>query len=87
MENNQNSNWLVSALQQVQTIVAPYYEYKTEKEKAKLQTAIESNTISATQQAQTQSAISNNMTKNVLLVVGGTLGLILAFGFLKKALK
>ena len=87
MAENQNSNWLVETLQGVQTIVAPYYEYKAEKEKAKLQTAIETNTVSATQQAQTQTTISNNMTRNVLLVVGGTLGLVLAFSFLKKALK
>lgn len=87
MAENQTSNWLSETLQQVQTLVAPYYEYRAEKEKAKLQTAIDTNTVSTTQQTQAQTAISNNMTRNILLVVGGTLGLVLAFGLLKKALK
>lgn len=87
MAENQNSNWLSETIQQVTTLVAPYYEYKSEKEKAKLQSAIDSNTVSTTQQTQAQTTLSNNMTKNILLVVGGTLGLVLAFGLLKKALK
>ena len=86
-ENQTNDNWLVSALQEVQTWVAPYYAYKTEKEKAKLQTAIDTNTVTTSNQTQAQTAVSNNMTRNILLVVGGTLGLVLAFGILKKALK
>lgn len=86
-ENQTSENWLTSAISTVQTLVAPYYEYKTEKEKAKLQNAIDTNTISTTQQTQAQTTLSNNMTRNVLLVVGGTLGLVLAFGILKKALK
>lgn len=87
MAENQNSNWLVETLQEVKTWVAPYYDYRAEKEKAKLQTAIDTNTINQQAQTQAQATISNNTTKNILLVVGGTLGLVLAFGLLKKALK
>lgn len=87
VENQTSENWLVGALQEVKTWVAPYYEYQTEKEKAKLQNAIDSNTISTTQQTQAQTTLLNNMTRNVILVVGATLGLVLAFGILKKSLK
>lgn len=86
-ENENNESWLNNALSTVQTIVAPYYEYRAEKEKAKLQTAIETNTVATTQQTQAQATLSNNTAKNVILVVGATLGMILAFGLLKKALK
>ena len=50
---------------------------------AELLNAINQNTA----QAAAQQEKSNNMVKNILLVLGGSLGLILAYGLAKKALK
>ena len=81
-QNTANS-WLQTAINGAVVLLGENYRYKTEKEAAKVQSSIDTNTAqTAAQQAQ-----SNNMVKNVLLVVGGTLGLLLAFGVAKKVLK
>lgn len=88
MADNQTSgNWLNDALAQVQTYVASYYNYKTAKEQAQLQAGINNNTAQASAQQQAQAQASTNIVRNTLLIVGGTLGLILAFSLAKKALK
>ena len=80
---NTASSWLQTAINGAVVLLESNYRYKAEKEAAKLQSSIDKNTTeTAAQQAQ-----SNNMVRNVLLVVGGTLGLILAFGIAKKVLK
>ena len=77
------NSWLQTAINGAVVLLDSNYRYRAEKEAAKLQNSIEKNTTeTAAQQAQ-----SNNMVRNVLLVVGGTLGLILAFGVAKKVLK
>lgn len=77
------NSWLQTAINGAVVLLDSNYKYKAEKEAAKVQTSIENNTAkTAAQQAQ-----SNNMVRNVLLVVGGTLGLLLAFGVAKKVLK
>ena len=81
------SNWLTNALTQVQTTVASYYDYRTAKEKARLQAGIDNNTAQVSAQQEAEQKASNNFVRNTLLIVGGTLGLILAFTLAKRALK
>jgi len=77
------NSWLQTAINGAVVLLDSNYKYKAEKEAAKVQSSIEKNTTeTAAQQAQ-----STNMVRNVLLVVGGTLGLLLAFGVAKKVLK
>ena len=84
-ENQTSSNWLADAIKPVQDIVASYYNYRTTNEQAKLQAGIATNTAQAS--AQQEANKSNNLVRNTLLIIGGTLGLILAFSLAKKALK
>lgn len=86
-EQNTSVGWLDRALSQAQDFVASYYNYQTAKEQAKLQAGIQNNTAQTSAQQQAQERASSNLVRNTLLIVGGTLGLILAFGFVKKALK
>lgn len=77
------NSWLQTAINGAVVLLDSNYKYKAEKEAAKVQSSIETSTTqTAAQQAQ-----STNMVRNVLLIVGGTLGLILAFGVAKKVLK
>ena len=77
------SNWLNAAINGAVVLLDSNYKLRAAKEAAKVQSSIESSTA----QTAAQQEKSNNMTKNILLVVGGTLGLILAFGVAKKLLK
>ena len=86
-EKNTNVSWLERIIQPAQEFVASYYNYQTTKEQAKLQAGIENNTAQTAAQTAAQQTASTNLVRNTLLIVGGTLGLILAFGFVKKALK
>jgi len=86
-EKETSGNWLNTALAQVQDYVASYYNYQTAKETAKLQAGINNNTAQASAQQQVQATANSNLVRNTLLIVGGTLGLILAFSLAKKALK
>ena len=85
----ENTGWdnftslLNNAINAVTVITGSRYQAQTAKESAKVQDAINQNTA----QAAAQQEKSNNMVKNILLVVGGSLGLILAYGLAKKALK
>lgn len=76
-------NVLNNAINAVAVITGSKYQAQTAKESAKVQDAINQNTA----QAAAQQEKSNNMVKNILLVLGGSLGLILAYGLAKKALK
>lgn len=87
MAENTESNWLVDALSIGKNYVDSYFNYQSTKEQAKLQSAIETNTLNKNAQEKAQTTASNNMTKNVILVIGATLGMVLAFSVLKKALK
>lgn len=75
--------WLNNAINGAVVLLDSKYKAQAAKEAAKVQSSIETSTAqTAAQQAQ-----STNVVRNVLLVVGGTLGLILAFGVAKKVLK
>ena len=84
---NNNASWLELLIQPAQEFVASYYNYQTAKEQAKLQAGIDNNTAQTSAQQTAQATASANLVRNTLLIVGGTLGMILAFGFVKKALK
>ena len=89
-ENTNTSSWgdditsiLNNAINAVTVITGSKYQAQAAKESARVQDSINQSTAqSAAQQAQ-----SNNMVRNILLVLGGSLGLILAYGLAKKALK
>lgn len=85
--NTTTAGWLERLIQPAQEFVASYYNYQTAKEQARLQAGISNNTAQTEAQQQAQATASTNLVRNVLLVVGGTLGLVLAFGLAKKALK
>lgn len=77
------NSWLNTALNSAVILLDANYKYKTAKEAAKVQSSIDTSTAeTAAQQEKT-----NNMIKNVFWVVGGTLGLLLAYGVAKKVLK
>lgn len=84
---NESTDWLTRLIQPAQEFVASYYNYQTAKEQAKLQAGIATNTAQASAQEQAQAQANSNLVRNTLLIVGGTLGLILAFSLAKKALK
>jgi len=77
------ADWLNNAINGVVTIVDAKYGARAAKESAALQASINESTA----QTAAQQASNNNMVRNVLLVVGGTLGLILVYGVAKKALR
>lgn len=82
-ENQSFSNWLQTAIDAYTTVTQTKYAAQAAKEAAKVQSSIETSTAKTAAQQEK----SNNMVRNVLLVVGGSLGLILAFGVAKKLLK
>ena len=74
---------LNKALEATTTITSSYFQGQAAKESAKVQAAVNESTLETDKQAK----ISANTARNVLLIVGGTLGLILAFNTAKKLLK
>lgn len=78
-----NESWLDKALGVVKEIVPAYYNAKTAQEQAQVQNAITESTIA--QENSKQASIQT--VKNVLLIVGGTLGAILVYKTAIKLLK
>lgn len=77
------NSWLNTALNSAVILLDANYKYKTAKEAAKVQSSIDTSTAETAAQQEK----ANNMIKNVFWVVGGTLGLLLAYGVAKKVLK
>lgn len=77
------SNWLNTAINGAVVLLDSNYKLRAAKEAAKVQSSIEESTAQTAAQQERQT----NVAKNVILVVGSTLGLILAFGVAKKLLK
>lgn len=77
------SDWLQTAIDAYTTITQTRYNAQAAKEAAKVQSSIETSTA----QTAAQQEKSTLLVRNVLLVLGGSLGLILLFGIAKKALK
>ena len=74
---------LNNALKASETITASYFQGQAAKESAKVKAAINE----STQETDNQTKLSANMTRNILLIVGGTLGLILVYQTAKRVLK
>lgn len=74
---------LNNAINAVTVVTSSKYQQQTAKETARVQDSINQSTA----QAAAQQEKSDNMTKNILLIFGGSLGLILIYGLAKKALK
>lgn len=77
------NNWLQTAINAVVTITDSRYKAQAAKEAAKVQASIDTSTAKTAAQEER----STNMVRNILIVVGGTLGLILAYGVARKLLK
>lgn len=77
------NNWLQTAINAVVTITDSKYKAQAAKEAAKVQASIDTSTAKTAAQEER----STNMVRNILIVVGGTLGLILAYGVARKLLK
>ena len=71
------------ALDATKTITATYFNTQAAKEAAKVQSAIQTSTIKNENNAK----VTANTTKNILLIVGGTLGLLLLFQTAKKVMR
>lgn len=74
---------LNTAIQGGVLVLNSKYQADANKEAAKVQAGIESTTAKTTAEQEK----SNTIAKNIVLVVGATLGLVLVFGIAKKILK
>ena len=74
-------DYLQQAINGIVTLGSSYFKSRSEAEASKLQAATTASAI------ETDKAVSSNTTRNILLIVGGTLGLILVFSTAKKLLK
>ena len=79
----ETSDWLQTAIDAYTTITQTRYNAQAAKEAAKVQSSIQTSTAKTAAQEEK----STLLVRNVLLVLGGSLGLILLFGVAKKALK
>lgn len=77
------NDWLQTAINAAVTLTDSKYKAQAAKEAAKVQASIDTNTAKTAAQEEK----SVNLVRNVLIVVGGTLGLILAYGVARKILK
>lgn len=79
----QERDWLDKLLDVVKVGGDVYAATQTSKASAQLNQAIQTSNVSQ----QASASTTSHMAKNVLLVVGGTLGLILVFSTVKSMLK
>lgn len=77
------SNWFESALQSVTTIASSYFTADAQKEQAQIEKSIAQSTIETNR----LNAQTTNTAKNILLVLGGTIGALLVYKMAVKTLK
>lgn len=77
------ANWFETALQSVTTVASSYFTADAQKEQAKIQQSIADSTIETNR----MNAITSNNAKNILLVLGGTIGALLVYKMAVKVLK
>lgn len=77
------SNWLDKALDTVSNVAVGYFSADAQKEQAQIQQSIAESTIETNR----MNAITANNAKNILLVVGGTIGALLVYKMAVKVLK
>lgn len=77
------SNWLDKALDTVSNVAVGYFSADAQKEQAQIQQSIAESTIETNR----MNAITANNAKNILLVVGGTIGALLVYKMAVNVLK
>mgnify|MGYP003289121894 CR=1 FL=1 len=77
------SNWLDKALDTVSSVAVGYFSADAQKEQAQIQQSIAESTIETNR----MNAITANNAKNILLVIGGTIGALLVYKMAVKVLK
>ena len=79
----EESSWLDKIIAGTTTITASYFAGRAAQETAKAQSVVNQNQVDANKQAQ----VGSNMTRNILLIVGGTLGALLVYQTARRILK
>lgn len=82
-DNTNNESWFDKAMQSVTTIASSYFTSEAQKEQAQISQSIADSTIEQNR----LNAVTANNAKNVLLVIGGTIGALLVYRMAVKILK
>lgn len=77
------SNWLDKALDTVSNVAVGYFTADAQKEQAEIEKSIAQSTIETNK----MNAQTAQQAKNILLVVGGTIGALLVYKMAVKVLK
>lgn len=77
------ANWFETALQSVTTIASSYFTADAQKEKAEIEKSIAESTIETNR----MNAQTTNTAKNIVLILGGTIGALLVYKMAVKVLK
>lgn len=77
------ANWFETALQSVTTIASSYFTADAQKEKAEIEKSIAQSTIETNR----LNAQTTNTAKNIVLILGGTIGALLVYKMAVKTLK
>lgn len=77
------ANWFDTALQSVTTIASSYFTADAQKEQAEIEKSIAQSTIETNR----MNAQTTNTAKNILLILGGTIGALLVYKMAVKVLK
>lgn len=77
------ANWFETALQSVTTIASSYFTADAQKEQAEIEKSIAQSTIETNR----LNAQTTNTAKNILLIIGGTIGALLVYKMAVKTLK
>ena len=78
-----DTSWLDAIIAGTTTITASYFTGKAAQETAKAQAVVAQNQVDANKQAQ----VSNNTMRNILIIVGGTLGALLVYQTARRIIK
>lgn len=77
------ANWFETALQSVTTIASSYFTADAQKEQAEIEKSIAQSTIEQNK----MNAQTTNTAKNIVLILGGTIGALLVYKMAVKTLK
>lgn len=77
------ANWFETALQSVTTIASSYFTADAQKEQAEIEKSIAQSTIETNR----MNAQTTNTAKNIVLILGGTIGALLVYKMAVKVLK
>ena len=77
------ANWLDKALDTVSTVAVGYFSADAQKEQAQIEKSIAESTIETNK----MNAQTAQQAKNILLVIGGTIGALLVYKMAVKTLR